>query len=54
MAKIDFDDEDVKALYTLMHYAEKYAGLDAHNSVSRILSKLPIPEPKEDKDAKVQ
>jgi len=54
MVKLDFDDEDIRAVYTIMHYAEKFAGLDAHNAVNRILAKLPIPEAKEEKDAKVQ
>jgi hypothetical protein len=53
MVAIEFDDEDIRAVYTLMHYAEKYAGLDAHHAVGRILAKLPIPEVKEEKNEKV-
>jgi hypothetical protein len=54
MVKLDFDDEDIRALYTLMHYAEKFAGLEAHNLVGRILQKLPVIETKEEKNEKVQ
>ena len=54
MATIELDDDDIRTIYTIMHYAEKFAGLDAHNAVSRILAKLPALEAKEEKDAKVQ
>jgi hypothetical protein len=54
MVKIDLDDEDIRVLYTLMHYAEKYAGLEAHPLVGRIIVKLPSLENKEEKNEKVQ
>ena len=54
MTMIDFDDDDVRAVYTLMHCAEKFAGLEVHPLVARILAKLPTLEAKEAKNEKVQ
>ena len=51
--KLTFDDEDVRALYVIVDFALKYAGLAAQNAATRLIAKMPQQaEPTEEKEGK--
>jgi hypothetical protein len=48
MPTVEYDDEDIRAIYTICDYALKYSGLNSYTAIGRILSKMPEIKPEKE------